>query len=354
MMKQILFLFQARVLFRFQSFLGAMILSLTLSNAGVLASPSIPSGEDKCQRLIDKSNLQSENLDPDIDLAQQWMKDRFSRYPSLFSMRFKRGMVRTASKEVGPVISFGSGPDIFTPLINFPMAQKIHLVDSFAGWGRGSGHVLRELILRMRAIHPDIQIHLLQEGFLKSLPDFIQDGVKGELNGHSSSMRSLVESSAFSEFVIESSFDDLSEKYHQMWLKPLVIRLNWIQEGLGAIERDIYIHFVHDYHHDFFLSGLEQSLGSHPLSGLIVEGAPFPNGLAGYLNRLSGGGLALLEVFSDVAAQRELLSKAKSQMHFSARLVHMETYQRYGNSMPIEMKLYVLKRKKTASSYKPE
>lgn len=267
----------------------------------------------------------------ELHVAQSWMAHRFSEYPSKFSMRFKRAIARTGDPgNLGTdAISFGSGPDIFTPLINFPQARRIHLVDSWIGWGKGTGQVLQEIVLRLRAVHPEIQLELQSEGFLRSFPSEVSNLIRKTVSRTESEQDATPEALSF-------------KLEHHAPEQPIVIKATWNQEGLGLITREILIHGM-NYFEARDLAHLDQALASGTLGGIVIEGAPFPPALRTYADRLTPGGLAILESYSDSAEMNGFFRSLRKSRGFETRLVHMETYQRYGNSAPIEQRLYLVR-----------
>ncbi len=268
----------------------------------------------------------------EVYAAQAWMAQRFSEYPSKFSMRYKRAIARTGDPQnVGTeALSFGSGPDIFTPLINFPLAQRIHLVDSWKGWGQGTGHVLHELVMRLRAVHPEIRLAIKNEGFLASLPADVSGLIRKTV------AREETERDATSEALTYKL-----EKFEAD--KPLVIEASWNQEGLGPVSREVLIHAM-NYFEARDLAHLDRKLDQGTLGGILIEGAPYPPALANYTARLAPHGLAVLEAYSDYTDMNGFLRDLRKTPGFRVRLVHMETYQRYGNPKPIEQRLYLVRR----------
>lgn len=280
-----------------------------------------------CESLFTQRVSQDE-----LYTAQAWMAQRFSEYPSKFSMRYKRAIARTGDpRNLGTdAISFGSGPDIFTPLINFPLAQRIHLVDSWRGWGQGTGHVLQELVLRLRAVHPESRLVIGNEGFLAGVPSEVSNLIRKTV------LREETENDATSgalTYKLEAPVAD----------KPLIIEATWNQEGLGPVSREILVHAM-NYFEARDLAHLDLRLDKATLGGILIEGAPFPPALSNYTARLAPHGLAVLEAYSDYADMNGFLRDLRKTPGFRVSLVHMETYQRYGNPKPIEQRLYLVRR----------
>ncbi len=63
------------------------------------------------------------------------------------------------------VVSLGSGPDIFRPLYNFPLAKHIHLIDVLEGWHPNPNVALLELVRRLENIGPNAHVELIDGGF---------------------------------------------------------------------------------------------------------------------------------------------------------------------------------------------
>ena len=92
------------------------------------------------------------------------------------------------------------------------------------------------------------------------------------------------------------------------------------------------------------LSFLDSTLGTDPLAGVVVTGAPFPKELARYIERLSLNASAVLEVYSDYPDMIALLEKLKVYPRFKVELGHLETFIRHGQSHVVQQSLYIITR----------
>lgn len=304
-----------------------------------LGSPNTPFQDAECLEILKVPQLNT----AEIAVLQNWMRHHFRGYPSTFSMRFERANARAGDprNRGSDVISFGSGPDVFTPLVNFPLARRVHLVDSWRGWGPGSGGVWRELILRIHSIHPSARLTLKEEGFVRSLPDWVRESVIGLVRD-----REFQVVPDFDVFKVSPNFELGDQRIGQNNDGPLQIVVEWESEVIGKVEHQIFVHLVHNFDLSSQLQDLNSHLVSSQLAGVIVEAAPFPKDLRSYIWQMGRYGIAVVETYSDNAEQLALVRELRKAKEFRVRLVHMKTYQRYGDIKPIEQKLYLIQRVK--------
>lgn len=93
-----------------------------------------------------------------------------------------------------------------------------------------------------------------------------------------------------------------------------------------------------------YLSYLDRVLDPNGLGGLIVEGVSFPKSIEDYVSRLKVNGSALLEVYSDHSDQVKVIESLSNQPQFEVQLIHLETFIRYGEIVPVQQKLYLVRR----------
>lgn len=197
-------------------------------------------------------------------------------------------------------------------------------MDSFKGWGKGSGDVLVEAIQRLKAIHPTARITISDEGFLRHTPSDFQNLLRSEIVGQ------LIRSEELLSFNLWNT-PHLNQG--QFWEKgvsePLVLDVEWTQEVLGTLKKKVFFHPM-NFNSSEHLSHLNRVIKPNSLGGIIVEGAPFPESIKDYLSQLRVHGSALLEVYSDDPKQLEVIEFLSSQSQFDIQLIHLETFIRYG------------------------
>jgi hypothetical protein len=323
----------------FFSFPALVAVALLWSGYSPRAEATLIEEVSACKAEFDQREVKGEEL----QAIKSWLKFRFSEYPSKFSMRYgNASSATTANHSAGEeVISFGSGPDLFAPMVNFPLARRYHLADSLMGWGKGTGNVLWEITQRARAVHPTAKLSLVQPGFLEYFPKEMKDEFQ----------RWILEASprvpkkkVLSFHLLNSDYAQRNELVEAGYLKPLVLKLEWDFEGEGLITREIWIHLL-DYNHSDDLAEMDRHIDLSSLAGIIVEGAPFPNDLNRYVRALRPGGQAVLETYSDSKNQRSLVATFRSSSEYRVKLVHMSTYHRHGEKRLTEQKLYVVTKK---------
>lgn len=281
---------------------------------------------------------------------QRWMKHHFKQYDHFASMDFERALALTVEPEnTGKnAISFGAGADLYSPLINFPLAENIHLVDLWTGWGQGSGEVLREIIRRAAAIHPTAQVKIRSMGFLDFAPTAVREA-----------FTDLVDSNGVAEFsdellrftFLRSEYPGRDELLQRGPGMPFVLEVRWLREDLledgksVEVRRKIFLHIA-DFNDPSDLAALDQTLAENggSLAGLVVTGISWPEALSSYINHLSPHGSAVLETFSDfpdLAKIEELrLNPALEVQHAALR-----TMIRWGQSHPVQQSLWVIKKR---------
>jgi hypothetical protein len=189
--------------------------------------------------------------------------------------------------------------------------------------------------MRLHAIHPDAQVILKEAGFLNLLPEDVRSLIFGTLNDPKHIAQ---------EDWLRFKVADLELQWEAA--EPMILNVTWDQEGIGQVSREILIHITPNYNNPGDLKYFDNRIETSALAGIVVEGAPFPSTLNKYIERLEENGAAVLEVYSDNADMRALLNELRRSGKYRIRLVHMETYQRYGNRKPIEQKLYLIQPRK--------
>ncbi len=239
--------------------------------------------------------------------VQKWMRQYFSEYPSKFSMGFARTYagLNEPDNKAQDVVSFGSGPDIFTPLINFPLAENIHLVDLMTGWGSGPENVFDEILKRAQAIHPTAKLKVLRKGFTA------RNGLQN-LN-------------------VKNSY------------KPFVLEVSWQQEDLGKVNKNIFLHPI-SFNNVLQLEVLDSYILKKKLAGVVVTGSQFPRSLLKYIYMLAPNASAILETFSDHQDQTMMLELLSAMPYFKVDLLHLETHVRFDAVDPVQSKIFKVKR----------
>jgi hypothetical protein len=296
---------------------------------------------EKCNTIFNEQNFSRD----EIVSMQLWMSHHFGKYPSQFSMRYKNAMAVSGnpSNTGTDVVSFGSGPDIFTPLINYPLAVRIHLVDLFTGWGKGSGQVLSELIQRLKATHPTAEVSIESMGFLKYTPNDFQKFIKKSLETSLRGYSNLTKDKFYSFNFLQSSYELQNLLINNGPSEPIIFNLKWQDENSHLFIKKVYAHIM-DFNDSADLRYLDSKLENNLFGGIIVEGSAFPNQIEYYIQKLSLHGFAILETYSDSNFQIKVIQNFQNDKKFQVKLIHRETYMRYGNSTPIEQNLYTVER----------
>lgn len=157
-----------------------------------------------------------------------------------------------ASPEIGVnghVISFGSGPDIFRPIFDWPLAKHFHLVDLFTGWGADPLEPLTQILVRLQALGPETNVQIIDRGFLNEF-------TTGQLqNGE-----------FFREVV----------RILPEARTPAKIRVQWKDPALGTQTRFIWLHPM-DYNNQGEAQELINSIPTgDQLTGILATGALMP------------------------------------------------------------------------------
>ncbi len=261
-----------------------------------------------CSELLFRKSSQLGVEPKELFVAvQKWMRQYFSVYPSKFSMGFARtyaGLVEPENK-AEDVVSFGSGPDIFTPLINFPLAKNIHLVDLMTGWGSGPQNVFDEILKRAQAIHPTAKLKVLRKGFTT------RNGIE--------------------KLDIKNSY------------KPFVLEVSWEQEDLGKVTKNIFLHPI-SFNNIVQLEVLDSYILKKKLAGVVVTGSQYPSSLLKYVYMLAPNASAILETYSDHKDQTKFLEHLSAMPYFKVDLLHLETHIRFQETEAVQSKLFKVKR----------
>jgi hypothetical protein len=276
--------------------------------------------------------------------TQQWQRSHFEKYPSKFSMDFYRAVPLLAVPENAgtDVVSFGAGADLYTPFISFPMADRIHLVDLWDGWGKGAGHVLWEIVQRARHVHPTAKVEILDFGFTRTVgKDFA-----GALAAALANKKSLTQPpiADFAQLRLwRSEYPGREHFMESGWRKPLKLKVSWQQEHVGELHKEILIHAL-DFTQPEMMEHLKAQLGGN-LAGVVVTGIGMPPALLSVLYALPAHAAAVLEVWSDFAEDVALLELLKTLPYFEVRLANLETVMRFRATEAVEQRLYVVRRR---------
>lgn len=277
----------------------------------------------------------------DIQQAQLQMLNDFTDYKAYASMEFPRAIKYTAAPEnrYKHVMSFGSGPDVFTALVNFPLADNIHLVDSLVGWGKGTGEVLSEIINRLRSSHQTAEIKLFSLGFIEKLPPNFKNEILNLINKNTNLTEDALGFSLWhSEYPAHAEYIK-----NEGFFEPLIIEMKWTQSGVGAQSKKIYVHAI-NFNNPEQLKTVNSFMNSHELGGIIIEGAPFPHNIAQYLEKLMPHGIALLEVYSDDKDQVAFIDSIKKDESFHVASITTESYKRLNQNTQVHQTLYFVKK----------
>ena len=189
----------------------------------------------------------------------------------------------------GVVISFGSGPDVYRPLVDFPWAKHFHLVDILTGWGQGPGHLVYELYQRLLHLHPDLQMSIVDPGFLQ------HTGVP--------TLQVINNYLAINPALLQTGNVLFTEGYWGRWyqresevLCPLVIRLTFTTYDGVRLTKFLYLHpldFNDNDHLDILFSST--SIKYNHLVGILITGIGPPKMLSKLADKLATGGTIVFE-----------------------------------------------------------
>jgi hypothetical protein len=175
------------------------------------------------------------------------------------------------------VISLGSGPDVFRPVHDFPLAQHFHLFDCLAGWGDSPTQVVEEIESRLASIAGGTPPVRLTDGFWASLsPDLRLDG-------------DMLWSNAVISYPVE----------------PMVWKACWNSPSLGLQEKYVYLHML-DYDNPQQLVQHLNAMGNGAdLGGLLLASAPWPRPecMDALLKLLRPGSEFVYENYSNTAGE---------------------------------------------------
>lgn len=186
----------------------------------------------------------------------------------------------------GHVISVGSGPDVFTPLHDFPLAKHFHLYDWLADWGRLEPKgIIGAIESNLRAIGPEATVELVSAGFAAKLSDEVLDDTRW--------------------------FRKKVDKNPLLVAEPMTWRVSWESPALGAQERFYHLHPL-NYNYP---AQVETSLSAIPagedVAGILLTGAPMPGAeiVTRLMGRLRAGGVFVFEEYRelDVEPSRDYL-----------------------------------------------
>lgn len=185
----------------------------------------------------------------------------------------------------GHVISFGSGPDIFRPLVDFPLASHFHLVDLLIGWGTGPGEVIHEFKERIKAINSTADISVIHPGFTARMSP-------KDLIAHPSDPKVIRD---------QTPHFWLGFRTRDAYREPLVIGARWKDSSGRQQQRMFYLHPL-DYNDEGHMAELGAFLlPAQKLAGMLVTGTMMPRSAAvnSFLDKMARDeGTFVLETWS--------------------------------------------------------
>jgi hypothetical protein len=219
------------------------------------------------------------------------------------SMRVGAEMDQDSSLNVtGAVVSFGSGADLFRPLIAFPLAKEIHLVDTWSRWLRDDSPelALREIENRAKHLAPDAKVKTTQEGFRAHL--------------------------------------------HEDYLgrDPWIFEIEWTEFG----ERQhvtVYAHAI-DFNNETQMLGLEKQINvidrpGSELQAVLLTGTSYPRDLYAFnLKNLAYHGWVVLEYEKADLSMLQDFERFTYSGYFDSKLLSIETFQyQDGSYHPLQL-----------------
>lgn len=217
-------------------------------------------------------------------------------YASISVIRGNEAQAIPASAFYGDhIISLGSGPDIFRPLHDFPTAKHFHLVDSMLGWGNSPQAVVDEFYARLKALGRDVQIEVLQLGFIEQLDASTLDDLDA--------------------YKMHFNSTQIEE------LQPLTVQAKWTSAA-GSQSKTFSLH-VSNYLESNSLRAVLARIGSEDrLGAILITGAPVPapeTTLDILVARLKPGGYFVAELFKKPDGEFAMISDAELTSNLGSR-----------------------------------
>ncbi len=168
------------------------------------------------------------------------------------------------------VLSLGSGPDVFRPIFNFPLAAEYHLLDTPRSWGTSPQEALDQLFWRLRALSADGEITLLDRGFLRHVSDAV-----------------TADRALFEAFLGE----------HRDLREPIAIELP-VSTGTGKTVKRFYFHPL-DYNDERGVTAMHEStLSGKGVGAIMATGVRWSmETMDQWLKRLEDGAVMINEGF---------------------------------------------------------
>lgn len=305
------------------------------SYAGIYSRPT-------CERHLGIESLQSLVLQ-----SGRLYREKFSKY----SMD-NRGLFNFSSREKhrnGQVLYLGSGPDVFSTVLNFPLAKDYHFWEAFSGWGSGPGEMLFEIFRRISVLVPGVSVRLVQPGWLYLLEVSLQREIEN-LIVHSPSV-------AATDQLLDSSFSsDLWEKiyFSKTMFAPIVIEAKWDTGDsiVGMQKKYFHLHlgnFSNPFHHEVMRKRIAKR--GRDLVGIMSLGVSWsenlgfpaaddgPSLMLPWLNELAAGGIFLGDVYDDYSNIGQFLRWYQRSHAAEGKLSRLreEYILRRGSSVPIKL-----------------
>jgi len=223
--------------------------------------------------------------------------ERLKKYPykneSSILMMDPLNSPLSAGLNDSPLISFGSGPDIFTAMALSPRAKEYHLVDILTGWGSGPRDILSTLHRRLKWLAEGGEVTVVQSGFTSLTGEKVP------------SAPALFSASYWTGWGYPNP-----ETFRPEFVAPLILKVKWTSAALGPQERTVFVHPI-DFDHPPHVEVMREHIQS-PLGTIVVTGMTPPNNFAEYIQHLRPGGRVVLELYNpETEESKKLFSLLK-------------------------------------------
>ena len=178
-----------------------------------------------------------------------------------------------------PVAYIGAGADVFRPIVDYPLTDEYHFLDSLQGWGQSPVHLIASIVDRLSFLAADVAVET--EGFLKNYDSVL----KPNLMDHGNPVSNLLSYLS----LVEAPSEHVS-------VTPLVIRFT-LPLHVGGVEKRIFIHPYDIASHEDHVRFLAH-LGGRRLAGVLqagLSGTPHAEDLKLLLEALEPTGWYLKE-----------------------------------------------------------